>query len=267
MSVGVNYLREHIIQEARVHYSITGDLLPPNVVPNYARIWFVVRAPERDQLLPIYDRILQIADGADLIAGTTHKAEFVKGIHNVIPNKTLSEIVVKNMRYIGVPEYTEDELNFAKEIAKSISDEDKKASLQRSKRPGWEKIMNEIFDQNIYDAWDEGEKGHGSSDVADVSWNTPTMEFRTSTWVLGTPGHSWQSAAQSGMGIGYKSMIFAAKTIALSILDLMTNPELLKKAKTELEGRLNGREYKSPVPSEIKAPINYLEGKDVRIAR
>jgi len=264
MSIGVNFLREHIIQEARVHYSITGDLFPPNVVPSYSRIWFSVRAPERDQLEIIYNRILKIADGADLIAGTTHKTQFVKGVHNKIPNHVLSKIVVKNMQEIGVPQYTEDELNFAKEIANSISPEEKRASLQRSKRPGWQKLIDEIFDKNIYDAWDEGETGRGSTDVADVSWNTPTMEFGTSTFVLGTPGHSWQNVAQSGMSIGHKSLIFAAKTIALSVIDLMTNPELRTNAKRELDQRLAGRVYKPPVPPDVKPPLDFLEGKDVR---
>lgn len=267
MSIGVNFLREHIIQDARIHYSITGDLFPPNVVPSYSRIWFSVRAPERDQLDLIYNRVLDIAKGAALMTGTTHKVQFLKGVHNKIPNRVLSEIVVKNMREIGTPAYSEQEMEFAKEIAKTIPPEEKTASLRQTRRPGWEKLTNTILDRTIADAWNDGDPGRGSTDVADVSWNTPTMEFNTATYVLGTPGHSWQNTAQGGMGIGHKSLIFASKTIATSVLDLLARDELRQKAKDELAQRLAGRTYKSPVPPEVKAPLDFLEGRDVRLPR
>lgn len=267
MSIGVNFLREHIIQDARIHYSITGDQFPPNVVPSYARIWLSVRAPERDQLDLIYNRVIDIAKGAALMTGTTHKLQFIIGVHNIIPSRMLSEIVVSNMREIGSPKYTEEEMAFAREIAKTISPEEKITSLRKSKRPGWEKLRDTILDQTIADAWNEGEAGGGSTDVSDVSWNTPTMEFGTATFVLGTPGHSWQNVAQSGMGIGHKSLLFAGKTIALSIIDLLTKPELRKKARDELNERLAGRTYRSPVPLEVKPPLDFLEGRDVRLPK
>jgi len=265
MSIGLNFLREHVIQEARIHYSITGDRFTPEVVPPYAYMTCLIRAPEREQLDEIYERILDIARGAALMTGTMHKVQLMKAIHNKIPNRTLSDIVIKNMREIGAPKYTKEELEYAKEVSKTIAPEEKKASLRKSKRPGWEKLMDVILDQSIPDPWDDGEVGRGSTDVADVSWNTPTIEFPTTAFVLGTPGHSWMNVALSGMGIGHKSVIFAAKTISASIIDLLMKPELLKKAHEELERRLAGKVYKSPVPPEVKPPLDYLAGRDLRV--
>ena len=256
MNIGVNYLREHIVQEARIHYVVESGGGQPNVVPAYARSWYLVRAPERDQVDLIYNQVLEIAKGAAIMTGTTYKVEFIKGVYNKIPNRVLSEIVVANMREIGAPKYTEEEKEFAREISKTIPREMKAESLRKSKRPGWEKLMDVDLDQSIPDAWDEGEVSHGSTDVSDVSWKAPTMEFGTATYVLGTPGHSWQNTAQSGMGIGHKSLIFAAKTISASVIDLLTKPELLKKAKEEFERRLAGRVYKSPLPPEVKPPLD-----------
>ncbi len=256
MNMGVNYLREHVIQDARIHYVIEDGGGQPNVVPGYSRSWYLIRAPERDQLEPIYNRILKIAEGASLMTETRLKVEFVKGIYNKIPSRTLSDLVINNMREIGPPRYTDEEMRFAEEIAKSISPAAKRNSLRKSKRPNWEEFMDVVIDRSVPDAWNEGEVSHGSTDVSDVSWNTPTMEFGTATYVLGTPGHSWQNTAMSGMSIGHKSLVFASKVMATSALDLMTKPALLKAAKDELARRLAGRSYRSPVPPEAKPPLD-----------
>ena len=97
MNVGSNYLREHIIQEARIHYVVEAGGGQPNVVPAYASSWYYVRAPEREQVESIYKRVLDIAKGAALMTGTTYEVRFIKGLHNVVPNRTLAELVVKNM--------------------------------------------------------------------------------------------------------------------------------------------------------------------------
>jgi aminobenzoyl-glutamate utilization protein B len=256
MNVGVNFLREHVIQDARIHYVIEEGGGQPNVVPGYARSWYLIRAPERDQVEAIYQRILKIAEGAALMTETTLKVEFVKGIYNKIPSRTLSELVTANMREIGAPTYAKEEMRFAEEIATSITPEEKRDSLRKSKRPGWEELTDVLLDNTIPDAWNEGEVSHGSTDVSDVSWHAPTMEFGTTTYVLGTPGHSWQNVAMSGMSIGHKSLIFASKVIAASAIDLLTKPDLLKAAKEELDKRLMGRTYKSPVPLEAKPPLD-----------
>jgi len=259
MNIGVNYLREHIIQEARIHYVVESGGDQPNVVPAYARSWYYVRAPERDQVEQIYDRVLEIAKGAAIMTGTTHKVEFVTGLYNKLLNRALSELVISNMRSIGPPEYTEEEKRFAKGISKTISPESKRDSLRKSKRPDWEKLMDVELDRTVPDTWDRW--AAGSTDVSDVSWEAPAAEFTTSTFVLGSPGHSWQNTAQSGMGIGHKSLIFAAKTISASVIDLLTKAETLKRIKDEFEERLGGRVYKSPLPPEMKPPLGFWKKK------
>jgi aminobenzoyl-glutamate utilization protein B len=113
-----------------------------------------------------------------------------------------------------------------------------------------------MLDDEVPDPWGEGLVSHGSTDVADVSWQIPAVEFSTATWVLGTPGHSWQNVAQSGVGIGHKSLIFAAKVMAATGIDLLTDTGVLKRAKKEHKQRLAGKEYKSPLPSGIQPPLD-----------
>jgi aminobenzoyl-glutamate utilization protein B len=259
MSNGVNFMREHITEKARVHYITEVGGGQPNVVPDYARNWFYVRAPEREQVEYIYEWVLQIADGADKMARTTHKVEFLTGCYNELPNKVLSELVVKNMKEIGAPIHTEEEIEFAKKMNESISPESKKEGLRKSERPDWENLINEYFDERVLDNYRAGKVGAGSTDVSDVSWVTPTMEFSTVCCILGTPGHSWQFTAQSGMSIGHKGLIFASKVIAFSGLDLFTKPNLLNRVRNEWEKQLAGRVYRPPIPTDLKPPLHQLE--------
>jgi aminobenzoyl-glutamate utilization protein B len=254
MDVGINYMREHIIEKARIHYVIEVGGNQPNVVPDYARSWYYVRAPEREQVEQIYRWVLKIAEGAAMMTETTLKVEFLGGVHNVIPNKTLSEIVISNMREIGPIKYTKAELEFAHKIEETIPRAEKIESLKKSEMPNWEKYVDVDLITDIIDPWNEGKVSPGSTDTSDVSWNAPTMEFETTAGVVGDPGHSWHTVACSGMSIGHKSLVFAAKTIAGSALDLITKPELLKKAQDELKTRLRGRVYKSP-NAEIQPPL------------
>jgi len=255
MNIGVNYLREHVIQDARMHYVIEAGGGQPNVVPDYARSWYLIRAPERDQVDSIYSRILKIAEGATLMTETRLEVEFLKAIYNKFPSKTLSNLVTSNMRLIGTPNWSTDEMAFAEELSKNVPPEQKRDALRKSKRPSWEKLESVIMDASVPDAWDEGEVSHGSTDVSDVSWKAPTMEFSTATWPLGTPGHSWMNVAASGTGIGHKSLIFASKVIAASAFDLLTKPELLKEAWEEQNRRSMGKTYRSPLPIDSKPPI------------
>ena len=255
MNTGVNFMREHIIQEARIHYVIEDGGMQPNVVPPYARSWYYIRAPEREQVRELTAWIQKIADGADLMARTTHEMEFVEGCYNVLPNKTLSDIVTANMREVGVPKYSADDMKFAEGLAETVSKEEKISELRLTKRPRWQELIDKTIDTEIMDPWDEDIVWPGSTDVGDVSWVVPTMEFTTSTFVLGIGGHSWQVVACSGAGIGHKSLLFAARTMAGSAIDLLTKPELLKKTKDEFEIRKAGRNYISPVSKDVKPPL------------
>ena len=262
MNVGVNYLREHIIPEARIHYVIEAGGGQPNVVPDYARSHYYIRAPEQNLLEPIKQRVLKIAEGAAMMTETRLEADVGWGGYHKIPNKVLSEVVTANMRHVGFPRYTKEEYEFAAEIAKSFSREDRDTSLRKGKVPDWEKYVDQDIVSDIFDAWDDGETSPGSTDVADVSWITPAMEFRTATNVNGAPGHSWQMTACAGTGIGHVSLIFAAKTMAGSVIDLLTSSDLLAKAREEQTRRLRGRSYKKD-PSII-APLE--KAKELSIA-
>jgi aminobenzoyl-glutamate utilization protein B len=253
MNVGVNYLREHIIPEARIHYVIEMGGGQPNVVPDYARSHYYIRAPEQDLLEPIKKRVLKIAEGAAMMTETRLEAQMGWGGYHKIPNRVLSEVVTANMRLVGPPRYTAEELAFAAEVARSFPREDRETSLRKGKVPGWEKYVDQDVVSDIFDAWDDGETSPGSTDVADVSWVTPAMEFRTATNVNGAPGHSWQMTACAGTGIGHVSLIFAAKTMAGSVLDLLASPDLLARAREEQTRRLRGRTYRKD-PS-ILAPL------------
>lgn len=259
MNMGVNYLREHVIQDARIHYTIEKGGHQPNIVPSYARSWYYIRAPERDQLEFIYNWILDIAQAAAKMTRTEVKTEFLEGSYNLIPNRTISELIVKNMRDIGLPKYTSEDLKFGEEIADTISRETKVTQLKKSKRPGWERLVDKLVDDEVPDPWGEGEVSHGSTDVADVSWQAPTVEFSTATWVLGTPAHSWQAVAQSGVGIGHSSLIFAAEVMAGTVLDLITDDEALNQAIEEHRERIHNKEYQCPIPPDRKPPLHVWE--------
>jgi len=261
MNIGVNYMREHVVQEARIHYIVEEGGEQPNVVPPYARTWYYVRAPRRDQVDQYYDWILRIADGADQMARTTHRVKFLTGVHNGMPNRPLAELIVANMREIGAPTYTEEELEFARKLGETTPHEEKMSRLRKLAEilPSALELEHVDLDTNIYDPFGEEIKGGGgSSDVADVAWNTPTQQFSTAYFVVGAPGHSWQHTAIGGTSIGHKSTVFASKVMAATVIDLLTNPERLKAAKEDWENRMKGLVYKSPLPPDLKPPLDQL---------
>ncbi len=260
MNTGVNFLREHVIQEARIHYVIEDGGVQPNVVPPYARSWYYVRAPVRETVDQIYERVLRIANGADEMTDTKHKIKFLTGCYPKLTNMVLSKLVIRNMRQIDSPTYTQEEYDFAEELAKSIPREEKIEGLRKGMLPNWETLVGANIDRNIYDLLgDPKRSGYGgSSDVGDVSWNTPTVQFRTAGCIVGVPGHSWQNVATMGMSIGHKCVIFGAKTIAGTALDLLTTPALLKDVHDEFRSSTTGFTYRSPLPSDARPPIGEL---------
>jgi len=260
MNVAANYLREHLVQEARMHYVIEEGGHEPNVVPAYARSWYYVRAPTRDLVEQYYERLLRIADGADLMTGTTHKVHFLAGVSNTVPNGPLAQRVVANMRLIGAPTFNQAELNFAAELGKTITPKEKRAVLERSPLPDALELVDVHLNPRIYDPWGEERKGGtGSTDVAEVSWITPTVEFNTAAFVVGVPGHSWQHTAISGTSIGHKSTIFAARAMAATVIDLLSEPGLLEAAKADWCRRTEGLVYRSPLPADLQPPLDQFD--------
>lgn len=255
MNVGVNYLREHVIQEARFHYVIEVGGGQPNVVPDYARSWYYIRAPQRDQLDLIYKRIIRIAEGAAMMTETTLKVEFIMGLYNLIPNRTMAETITANMKEIGAPQHTAEELEFAKKINAGLDRQVKIDDMKRQKVPAWERYADMVMADDVLDPFGEDYCSAGSTDVGDVSWVVPAVEYNTATYPLGSPAHSWQWVACGAMGLGHKSLIFSSKVTAGTVLDLLMKPEIGEKAKEEHAKRLAGKKYISPIPDEIQPPL------------
>ena len=165
----------------------------------------------------------------------------------------LAELIVKEMREIGAPKHTDDEIKFAEKMSETIEYDKKMNSLQKSNRPDWEKLGDVQFDERILDDYRAGMVGAGSTDVSDVSWITPTIEFSTTCCMLGTPGHSWQYVAQNGMSIGHKGLIFSTKVHAAAGLELLTSSDLLKKVmdiQRSVQFHLSSK-YQNPQVSEF----------------
>lgn len=229
MNVGVNYLREHVPNTVRMHYVITQGGESPNIVPPEAEVWYYLRSPKSSEIKDIYKRVYDIARGASLMTGTTVKAQKVAGASELLPNETLTYLVCHNLEKVGPPVFTKEEERFAEEIRKTI-DQKKGDILAKTLTPptGGYTIM-------------------GSTDVGDVSWKSPTTVLFTGTWVPGTAAHSWQATSASGMGIGHKAMIVAAKTLALSALDLFSDKKALRNVRKEYLARKKGERYLSPL--------------------
>lgn len=249
MNVGVNYLREHVDSRCRINYSIVHGTGAPNVIPAEATSWYYIRAPKRAYLEEVYERIINCAKGAALMTGTTVDVEFLSGCYDVLPNKVIGNIITENMLALGKPNYSEDDYALAEELSKPLPNDFKEQVMR-----GYF-IEDDVLDKAINDEPrkndDKGKTMTGCTDVGDVSYITPLAQFTTATWPVGVPAHSWQSTASSGSGIGLNAAVYAAKVMAATAYDLMTNEELLNSAKEEFKKEVKGREYKSPLPDGL----------------
>ena len=219
MDYMVNMLREHVPQETRIHYIITRGGAAPNIVPDFAEAYYYARQPDMRILEGVWDRIVDAAKGAALGTGTTMDFEITGSVWNVLPNETLSAVMYKNLERVGGFAYTKEEAAFAEEIRKSLTE---------SPTVG-------IGSQEKIQPSRGGQVASSSTDLADVSWNVPTVSVTTATFVPGVPAHSWQATACAGGTIGQKGMIVAAKSMALTTVDLFTDATLIQKAKAEFD--------------------------------
>jgi len=256
MNIGVNYLREHVIEEARIHYVITKGGGEPNVVPAEAQVWYYVRAPRRQDVDAIFARVLKIAEGAALMTETTFKVDLLAACYNMLPNETLSAVLYEAMKKAGPPQWTPAEIAFAKEISKSFAPGQKEALIRATKLPP--EYGEKYLDDTIAPIFDRGEIMKGSTDVADVSWVTPTAQINTCCQAIGSPGHSWQFVATSGMSIAHKGLELAAKTLAIAGSELLRKPALIEKARAEFAAATKGQPYKCAIPGDVKPPLDQL---------
>ena len=218
MDMMVNMMREHVPSDARIHYVITSGGKAPNVVPDFAEVYYYARHAERDVVIDIFDRIVKAAEGAAMGTGTTVDYEMIGGTHELLPNLTLQKVMYDNLTEVGGFDYTPEEKEFADKIAKSLGKE--KADINVAK--------------NIQPYKTEAKPG-GSTDVGDVSFTVPTVGMSAATWVPGTPAHSWQAVAAGGTSIGKKGMMVAAKALTLTAIDIFSDKKLVDAAKKEFQ--------------------------------
>lgn len=237
MNYGVNMMREHVRPTARIHYVIPHAGDAPNVVPEYAKVWYFVRGINRTEVDKYYNRILKIAEGAALATETTHKVYLITGVHEYLLNRPLQEALQKNLELIGAPEFSEQEQEFARSVQRVTGQEEKGFNDKIEPLPA-----------------EPGEVRGGSTDVADVSWIVPTAGFRITTAAEDAPWHSWATTACSGTRAGRKGAVVAAKVIAATGVDILTNPTLVKEAKAFFLEASEGKPYQSPIPADQKPP-------------
>ena len=261
MNVGANYMREHMIPDARLHYVITNGGLAPNVVPAEAEVHYFVRAPERHQVDELYNRLIKVAEGAVLMTETRLEIDFLSGTYNPLRNDVVNNVIYEKMKELGPPIFNKDEKKFAQELKKTVPPPDFTGMKKIVPPEKWEKAMKNLQEPLfpvISSPLGKGTVAAGSTDVGDVSWYTPLGEFGTACHVNGSPGHSWQNVVTSGMSIGHKGMIKAAQIICLTALEFLDNPELVKKAREEFNNTFKDKNYKSPFPEGYKLPFHRL---------
>jgi aminobenzoyl-glutamate utilization protein B len=242
MDYMVNMMREHVPQETRIHYVITNGGKAPNVVPDFSEVYYYVRHPKRSVVKEVFDRVVKAANGAAMGTGTSVEYEIIGGTHDLLLNKTLAEVAQRNFEKIGGVSYTNQEIAFAKKLQLSFSD-----SVPAVESSSTVKLLKTVADA-----------GGGSTDVGDVSYAVPTVGIRTATWVAGTPAHSWQAVACGGTDIGIKGMMIAAKTMALTAIDLFSNPAIIEKATEEFKKAKGNYQYKALL-GDRKPALNYRD--------
>ena len=243
MNVMANMMREHIPSDARLHYVITSGGSAPNVVPDFAEVYYYVRHMDATTVESIFDRLVKVSEGAALGTGTTVEHEVIGGSHNLLANDALARVMHEKLNEVGGFAYTPEEQAFAEKIYATLISP-----------------SVEIGSHQQVQAFDFERPGLGSTDVGDVSWTVPTVGLRTATWVPGTPAHSWQATAAGGMSIGYKGMNVASQTLALTGKELFLRPDILAKARTELDGR-RGTDFKYRALLGDRAPaLDYRKG-------
>jgi aminobenzoyl-glutamate utilization protein B len=254
MNVGTNYLREHIIPEGRIHYVITNGGGAPNVVPPEAESLYVIRAPLMMQVQEIYQRVMDIARGAALMTGTEMEVIFRKGMLNLLLNDTITDVMYEKMVALGPIEYSQAEMEFGETITKNCPPVDfVDLVVKIYGREAREVAAPEsLFLTQVMPNTHTDYVVPGSTDVGDVSWVTPTGQISAATMTARTPGHSWQIVAQSGMSIGYKGMLYAAKVMAMTALEFMTDKDRLHAAREEFGKKIKKTPYICPIPDGIK---------------
>ena len=260
MNVGCNYLREHMIDAARIHYAYSdAGGSAPNVVQSYAVIKYEVRAPKVSQVQELFTRVVDVAKGAALMTGTKMQYEITMAFSDYMANRTLGAVVDQCFRELGAPDWTEADYDLAAGFLRTYP-RSTMAGIREKLGAYFEpeelgKALEKPLDSTVHPFYPK-EAGYnsGSTDVGDVGYATPTVMFHVATACLGNVGHSWQNTAFACSGIGMKGMLRAAEVMTLSAIRTMEQPELIRKAKEDLIGK-NGGKYRCPLPDYVTPPI------------
>jgi len=243
MNIAMNYMREHVIQEARISYVITKGGEAPNVVPADAEVWYFIRAPRRAQVDQIWDWMQDVAKGAALMSQTKMSHKLLCATWETLPNKVLSKIGDANAIAIGGPPFTAEDQKFGEEVIKSLGREVKGDAFATTiTSPNLSKTFPNV---NIFSY---------STDQGNVSWVVPTLSFHAATVAKGSPLHTWQFVCQTGMPSAFKGGLTASKWMAATALDCLTKPEIILEASKEHKGYLTETKYYHPIPADLKVP-------------
>ena len=260
MNVGCNYLREHMIDAARIHYAYSdAGGSAPNVVQSCAVIKYEVRAPKVSQVQELFTRVVDVAKGAALMTGTKMQYEITMAFSDYTANRTLGAVVDQCFRELGAPDWTEEDYDLAAGFLRTYP-RSTMAGIREKLGTYFapeelDKALEKPLDSMVH-PFNPKETGYnsGSTDVGDVGYATPTVMFHVATACLGNVGHSWQNTAFACSDIGMKGMLRAAEVMTLSAIRTMAQPELIRKAKEELI-RKNGGKYRCPLPDYVTPPI------------
>ena len=238
MDYMTNLLREHVPQETRIHYVITAGGQAPNVIPDFAEVYYYVRHPDPETVRGIFDRVVAAAEGAARGTGTTVDFEVMGGSYSRLPVESLQRVIYENLEAVGGVAYDPEEERFARLVKETLDAEPALGSEKEIQPFQWQ-------------------QGYASSDNGDVSWMTPMGTLSTATWVPGTAAHSWQAVAADGMSIGVKGMMVAAKTLAFSAMDLMSDPGKLAEVMKEFRQRRGDDFRYDPLLGDRDPPLDY----------
>ena len=255
MNVGANYMREHMIDQARVHYAVTNSGgTAPNVVQAEAQVLYAIRAPKVTQVKELYDRVCQIAQGAAMMTQTTVDIRQVAAYSDYVGNSVIQDRLREHMDESLPLSYTDEEMKYAEGFRKVITDLDEVNLKNRSKKYGG-KNSDELYHMPLWNFRLPDLPGAGSTDVGDVSWVCPTGWFHATTVAAGSPSHAWQIVAQGKSSIAHKGMLNSAKILAKTGFEFLTNPELLEEARQTWLAMLDGETYPNALPADAKPEI------------
>ena len=257
MSVGVNYMREHMPSDARVHYAVldTGGIAP-NVVQAKARVRYSIRARDLPGMLELVERVHKIAKGAALMTETEVEMRIVSAVSNLLANRPLETAMQAVLEDLGPPHFDEADRRFAEDIRKTLSPQEIAAAFYSIGQPDTEAPLADF----VVPLDAPRNPAIGSTDLGDVSWVAPTVQMHSPTVAIGTPFHTWQVVAQGKSPAAHKAMVTAAKAMAALGAQAIADPALLQAAKADLAARTAKTPYVSPIPPEVEPPLTMSRG-------